>query len=285
MKRIFLTILIFVFLIAVPIVFINADKSLSKIQKENYIRIGYAIEAPFAFLKQDGEVTGVSPEVAKVIVKKLGIQNIEWRLNEFGNLIDELNSEKIDIIAAGMYISPERAKLVSFSEPTFHVNESFLVVKGNPKNLTSFKQALTVPEIILATLSGSIEEYLLRKIGFSDDQLVLVPDTHTGKTAVESGLADGLALSAPTGQWLIAQDEKKELEVIQLSQQPKIFVQEKIGYGSVQFRKKDKQLQEAWNKELKSFIGSEEHLKIIEDFGFTENELPGNMSTNEILSP
>jgi ABC-type amino acid transport substrate-binding protein len=37
---------------------------------------------------------------------------------EFGSLINELESNKIDIIATGMF-SEERSRRINFSEPTF----------------------------------------------------------------------------------------------------------------------------------------------------------------------
>jgi Bacterial extracellular solute-binding proteins, family 3 len=105
------------------------DQSLTRLQQEGTIRIGYAVEAPYAFLKPGGEVTGESPKVAKQIVARPGIRRIEWRQSEFGSLISGLESGRFDVIAAGMFITPERAQRVSFSEPTFHVQQGLLVPK------------------------------------------------------------------------------------------------------------------------------------------------------------
>ena len=69
-----------------------SDQSLSRLQQAGVIRIGYTVEAPYAFLKPGGEVTGESPEVAKQIVARLGIRHIEWRQVEFGALISELEA-------------------------------------------------------------------------------------------------------------------------------------------------------------------------------------------------
>lgn len=53
------------------------DQSLTRLQQADTIRIGYAIEAPFAFLNS----------VAKEIVARVGIQRIEWVQTDFGSLI------------------------------------------------------------------------------------------------------------------------------------------------------------------------------------------------------
>lgn len=264
--------------------YFNQDHSLSDIQKTKTIRIGYSIEPPYAFVKPNGDVTGLSTTVAKEIAKRLKITNIEWRLIEFGSLINELESDKIDLIATGMYINKERAKRILFSEPTFHVKQSLIVLKGNPKKLHSYEQAYKIDGIKIAVLEGAIEEFLLKEIGFSEHQIIQVPDVASGKTVVEAEIADALALSQPSLKWMIAHQEMETLEIAIPFLEPKIAQKYNLGYGAVQFQKNDKALQTAWNNELESFIGSPRHLEILAEFGFTSNELPSKIKTAEILN-
>ena len=121
---------------------VSRDRSLERYRAAGVIRIGYAVEAPFAFSAAGGQVTGESPEMAKSVGRHLGIERIEWRQTEFNALISELENGFIDVIAAGMFITAQRAKRVSFSEPTFHVLQALLVSRGNPKKLHSYGQAL-----------------------------------------------------------------------------------------------------------------------------------------------
>lgn len=264
---------------------VSRDTSLAQLQEAGTIRIGYAIEAPYAFLKPGGEVTGESPEVAKLIVARLGIQQIEWRLVEFDALISDLESGRIDVIAAGMFITPQRAQRVSFSEPTFHVLQGLLVAKGNPKQIHSYQQAAMQADIRIAVLAGSVEEDLLERMGVPDGQLVVVPDALTGRVAIETGLADGLALSSPALRWMALKNPDGLIEMAQPFEQPMFTRQEGLGYGAFAFRKTDTQLLSAWNTEIEALIGSSEHLEIISKFGLTEAELPGDMTVQEIVAP
>ena len=273
-------------LIVIPLflLLISRDQSLTRLQKTGEIKIGYAVEAPYVFLKSGGEVTGEEVEVARVIVSRLNIQNITWRLVEFNNLIPELEAGRIDIIVAGMFITPERGTRVSFSEPTFHVQQGLLVADGNPKQLQSYSQATTQTGIKIAVISGAIEEALLMDMGVDDSQIVRVPDALTGRVAVETGIVDGLALSALTIRWMASQDQLGRTEVAKPFSQENLPQYQRLGYGAVVFRQKDKQLREAWNVALKNFIGSPEHLNLLGTFGFTLQELPGIVTTKEILS-
>ena len=46
------------------------------------------------------------------------------------------------------------------------------------------------------------------------------------------------------------------------------------GHGGFGFRKEDTDLYEAFNKELKAFIGTPEHIALVESFGFGKDYLP-----------
>lgn len=263
----------------------NQDDSLLALKKNGVIRIGYSVEAPYAFLNARGAVTGESIEIAKIVIARLGIQRIEWRQVEFDELIPELQSGRIDVIAAGMFITPERAKSINFSEPTFHVRQGLLVAKGNPRQLHSYQQVLDHPGAKIAVLSGSIEEKMMPALGFSEAQWENVPDAWTGQVAVQTGLVDGLALSSPTIQWMVTHEKLDGVDAAIPFEQSLIWNQERLGYGGFAFRKGDLQLLQAWNAILKPYIGSSEHLKLIEQYGFSQAELPGKISTQEIIVP
>ncbi|WP_432671207.1 transporter substrate-binding domain-containing protein [Flavobacterium sp. SM2513] len=283
MKKVILLLIIILTIVFIIGVFRNKDNSLTSIQEADTIRIGYSIEAPFSYVTTDGEVTGLSVMEAKEITKRLGIKNTEWRLMEFGSLINELESNKIDVIAAGMYITPQRAKRIRFSLPTFHIMQGLAVPVGNPKNLHSYEQIFALSDLKICALKGSIEESLLLKLGFGSNRLVLTPDIESGIVAVSTGICDALALSSATLPWMNTHYNQK-IEVVADFKQPERALKEKLGYGAFGFHKKNIQLQKAWNKELKAFVGSPSHLNLYDAFGFTKQELPGKITIEEIIA-
>lgn len=276
-------ILVVVFLIGLSasyFILLPRDTSLTHLQENKRIRIGYAIEAPYAYISTDGTVTGESIEVAKVIVEALGIDHIKWIETNFDTLIAGLLEDRFDVIAAGMFIQPERAKKVQFSNPTFHVKPGLLVPVGNPLQLHSYEDIASKGATV-AVLYGSVEETLLRDAGVAESHLVLVPDALTGETALRTGLVDGLALSSPTVQWIATNDPTYTTEAIVITKVSTL--DPNWGYGAFAFRPTDDQLIEAWNRELSAYIGSPNHLNLITPFGFTEAELPGAVTTSMVL--
>lgn len=258
--------------VALGLVFVGRDTSLERLRREGHIRIGYAVEAPYAFLTPEGEVTGESPEVAKRIVDRLGIRRIIWRNMEFGELIPELNAGRIDVIAAGLFVTEQRAKQAFFSLPTFKVRHGLLVRKETPFRFGCCYDVLTNAAVRVAVLEGSVEEEKLRGYGVSPSRIRVVPDALTGYAAVESDVVDALVLSAPAVQWMARKGRPGRTE--SLCDFDVFPSGGESAHGAFAFRKGDRRLVEAWNACLKAFLGSSEHRTLVARFGFTAAELP-----------
>jgi polar amino acid transport system substrate-binding protein len=244
------------------------------VQRDGVIRIGYAPEAPYAFLGAGGEVTGEAPEITKVVTARLGIARINWRLIRFEELIPELEAGNIDVIAAGLFVTPERAQRVLFSRPTFRVQQALLVAAGNPLRLDSYRALVAHPTARAALLAGSIEAPLVRLLGMPSRRRVAVPDSLTGRVAVETGLADALALSSPTIRWMAATSPSGRTEVAAPFEQVALAGPPRAAEGAFAFRRSDRRLQAAWDDVLRTYVGSTAHRELVAAFGFTADELP-----------
>src|SRR5215208_1574886 len=92
----------------------HAETTLERAKREGFIRVGFANEAPYGFATPDGKLTGEAPEVAKAVLAKIGIPQVDGVLTEFGSLIPGLKAGRFDIIAAGMFINPKRCAEIAF---------------------------------------------------------------------------------------------------------------------------------------------------------------------------
>ncbi|GAK54050.1 extracellular solute-binding protein family 3 [Candidatus Moduliflexus flocculans] len=261
--------------------FERRDQSFARLQRANVIHIGYAVEAPFAFLEA-GDVTGAFPEIAKRVANALGIARIEWMQADFDALIPALEAGRIDVIAAGLFITQERAQRVAFSEPVIRVQQSLLVQKGNPRGLHSYQAAATRADVSIAVIAGAVEETILRQIGVPDAQIIVVPDALTGHVAVKSGMVDGLALSAPTIRWMALRSPLTSTEVAAPFEQPDLPFFKKIGYAAFAIRQTDRRLLSAWNRAQSDLMKEGDYLALLTAFGFDETELPENITTKEL---
>jgi polar amino acid transport system substrate-binding protein len=247
----------------------SAETTLQRIQRTGEVRIGYANENPFAYTTPDGTVTGESPEIAKKIFAKLGVKKVDAVLTEWGALIPGLRAGRFDVIAAGMYVTPERCKQVAFADPQYQIPDTLLVLKGNPKNLKSYADVAKQPDTKLAVMAGTAELGYSRAAGIKDEQILQVPDTTAQLQAVRARRSDAAVGTALTMKGLAAKGGP-ELEAIpNFTDDPK-----HIGYGALAFRPEDTDLRDAVNKELHAWLGTEDHLKTVAPFGFDKSNLP-----------
>ena len=251
----------------------SRDTSFERVSREGVIRIGYAVEAPYAFV-DGGRVTGESPDVAARVVRALGIPRVAWVQTTFDRLLPELIDGRFDVIAAGMFVTPERTSRVAFSHPTFRVRQSLLVRKGNPLDLHAYDDIAARADCRVAVVASAFERDLLVLAGVPHDRVVQVPDSQTGRVAVESGLVDALALSSITIAWLASRDSLGRTEVATPFAQPTHGHEGGVSAGAFAFRPQELALRDAWNTALAPFVGTEDHLRMIAPYGFTPADLP-----------
>jgi polar amino acid transport system substrate-binding protein len=93
---------------------------------------------PFAYIDKTGQPSGFDVEAMTWIAKEIGVevshQPIEW-----DGIITSLLTKKIDIIASGMSITPERAMKVDFTNPYWVIKQVMVTKKGS---------ALTIDELL-----------------------------------------------------------------------------------------------------------------------------------------
>lgn len=150
------------------------ESTLEKAKRQGYITVGFANEAPYAYATPDGKLTGEAVEVSRTILKKLGINEMNGVLTEFGSLIPGLNANRFDIITAEMWINAARAQQVSFANPDYQIGEGIAVKAGNPMNLHSYKDIEANSKVKVGAMSGSAEIKELTGSGVAETR-----DTHS----------------------------------------------------------------------------------------------------------
>lgn len=89
---------------------------------------------PFEYIEK-GQIVGFDIDLIKAIAESQGIE-VEFQDISFDSLIPGLNAGTIDIVASGMTITEERAKVVDFTEPYYSANQAVLVKEGSGKTVT-----------------------------------------------------------------------------------------------------------------------------------------------------
>ncbi len=261
----------------------KAVSLLAKIKARGYITVGYADEAPFAYIDpKTGKLTGESPTVLRAVMNKLGVKHIRGVLTNFGALIPALKAGRFDVIAAGMYITPLRCRQIAFSNPTFAIGDGFVVKKGNPLHLHSYSNFLHHPHRLLGVVQGAIEYNYARQLGIPKQQIRLFPDAPSALAAVENGRVNAYAATELTVRRLVRQSHGAGVEAASPFHNPVIHGVKQLGYGAFGFRRANVKLRRAVDRILKSYVPSRQHLQAVKRFGFTAADMPGKVTADQL---
>ncbi|MYU22174.1 ectoine/hydroxyectoine ABC transporter substrate-binding protein EhuB [Streptomyces sp. SID8352] len=242
---------------------------LGRLRAQGVARLGIAGEIPFGYIDRNGELTGEAPKLAEVVFKRLGVDRVQPVPTEFGSLIPGLASQQFDVVAAGMYINPDRCAQVIFSDPDYQMLDSFIVRKGNPLGLHDYRDVVE-KKARFATGTGYAEIAYAVEAGYEEDDILIVPDQVAGLNAVEAGRVDVFAGTALTTREVVRKSRKAEATE---AFKPLVDGEPHVDGGGFAFRPTETNLRDAFNGELRKLKRSGELLRILRPFGFTEDEM------------
>lgn len=236
---------------------------LEELQEAGTVTVGIANEVPYGYEDEDsGEITGEAPEIARRVFEELGIENMEAVVTEFGGLIGGLQSGNFDMIAAGMYINPDRAEQVLFTDPDYCVLESMLVPEGNPDGLTNYN-SVAETDVVLAVASGTVNVDYAVWAGIPDDQIEEFSGIEDQYDALAAGRVD-----AVSGTIITVQQHADVMEGFEaLPAFPALDEEgnEILGCGGFGFRYENEALRDEFNRVLNELKESGEVADIVEE--------------------
>ncbi len=138
---------------------------------------------------------GYDVEIAKRIAEGLGkelvVEKIEW-----SGLLPALQSGIIDMIAAGMSPTAERAESIDFSDNYYKSDLVMVVRKGS-----EYENATSIHDFSGATVTGQLETFHYTVIDQIDGVVkdTAMSDFTAMRVALESGIIDGYVSERPEG--------------------------------------------------------------------------------------
>lgn len=246
-----------------------------RVRETGVLRVGYAVEAPYAYVAPSLEVTGESPETARLVAHEIGVRHIEWVQVSFANLIPELLDGRFDVIAAGLFMTEDRQRRVAFSLPTLQVGPGVLMRADQEGNLAAPLSWLLKSPGRIAVLEGAVEASRLVALGVAPQRLWPVGTARMGVDAVARGMADALVLSWPTTLAVAASTPGGAMRAVRL--QPPDAPGAKVEQDRVAFafHPRQQRLREAWDQALQRVRGSPGHVAVLQTFGFDASDIPG----------
>lgn len=149
------------------------------------LRVGTYLSIPNVMRADDGKLSGADIDIAARVAKDMGVA-LDVKTLDWDQLIPALQRGDIDLIVAGLTITPERALQVYFSNP---YSSSGISIATNIKLTADFGSIdnLNSPVIAIGAIAGTVSEDAARQI-FPKARI----KTFTAESQAEDALVKGL---------------------------------------------------------------------------------------------
>lgn len=235
----------------------NTDLSLARVQKTGELLWGADVVGGVPYVYEDpehpGVYTGFEMEIAQVIAREMNVK-LKLVVKAWDTLIPELQRGSFDMAMNGIEDTPDREKIVAFSNP-YYIYSQQLTVRNDTKGIQSLEDLKGKK---VATLSGSAAEDILR--GTEGVQAVVNPEIIYSYRDLAAGRVDAVLLDKP-------------IAVAYGATNPKLMnVGESFAEGRyiIAFRSEDVALKEKVNQILERMRASEELQLILTKYGLMD---------------
>ncbi|MFA7669503.1 MAG: ectoine/hydroxyectoine ABC transporter substrate-binding protein EhuB [Burkholderiaceae bacterium] len=264
--------------VALCIPYVGAQAaSLAEIKERGQIRIAVANEIPYGYVDLQGDAKGAGPDVARQIMKQLGVENIQWITTSFSSLIPGLRADHFDMVAAEMAILPERCKQVLFSEPNTSYGEGLLVASGNPQDLHSYQEFADSDQKV-AIMAGADQLEMLQALGVPSERMVTISNNADAISTVSTGRAAAYAATSLTVSELAKQSDR--VEAAANFTDPVIDGTPVRSWGGFTFSQNSEDLRNAVSEELAKFKQTSEWKEILTTYGFSDTDASESTKRN-----
>jgi polar amino acid transport system substrate-binding protein len=186
-----------------------ARSNLETITKRGILRVGVSPFTPWVFKGKNGEWVGFEIDVAKKLAKDMGVTpkfiSYDWE-----KLIPALNGGEIDIISAGMAITPQRALKVNFSSPYATSGISLATNIERTRHIKSVEE-LNRKAISIGVISATVSEGFAKRI-FNKASIVAFKKSKEAENAIVTGKIHAYLEAKPIPRF-IALDHPSKVDV------------------------------------------------------------------------
>ena len=274
---------VFVAALAVqPVVLAQGIKD--KVLKDSKITVGIYNQAPWGFKNEAGETKGFDVDLIRAALTNMGVKEIEFVITQFPALIPGLQAGRFDIATGGLYITPQRCKLVSFTETSLKVPDAAVVRAGNPKGIRSFADIAQKTDVTFGATRGSLTAQHADMAGVPKDRQVLFQDNASTMSALLAGRVDVMVSTSGAAVALLSDPKVKGLErvmpfkgVIDKDKGEEVF-----GNVALAFRQDDNALRDMFDVQIAKFKADGTLKAIMTRYGFSEAETAASIPRDQL---
>ena len=208
------------------------------------LRIGTVDDLPPLIFRQKGGWEGLEADLGRALADRLGMQPV-FVAYPSEALSAALIEGKVDLLMAGVTITPERRVQMDFSAPYLVVGQVAVI---RPADMMRYNTEIKIRSTTnrVGVVKGTAGRRLVTRY-FTNAARVVFSDVEEAALALREGRIDLLIYDAPSALWMALRHEK------QLAIAPALFAREEIAWafrrGSVALREASNQALADWQKD------------------------------------
>jgi polar amino acid transport system substrate-binding protein len=237
---------------------------------EEKVVFAYIEEPPFA-ATINGQPAGSDVDVAKAVLAKMGIKDVELRKVEFAELLPGVAANRWKMNTA-LFVTPERCKTVAYSNPIWALVDGMIIRAGNPKHISSYA-SVAASDAKLGVVKGTVQIGTAKAAGVPADRIIEFGAQEDIIAAIKDGRVDAYPNTVLGHRALLASLKDPDLALAQPFEPASEHGRPKAGFGAFSFSRADGAFIARFNAELARFLGSDEHRAILAKYGFGNDEI------------
>lgn len=174
-------------------------RPLQQVLNQGTLRVGVALAAPWALRDASGALIGFEVDVANQLADDMRVE-AQILVYGFDELVQALESGEIDVIAAGLAITPDRALHVNFSTPYASSGISLATNLAATADVERLED-LNNKDYRIAAVAGSVAAQLAERI-LPLAQVVTFDDLESAAAALIAGDVDAYLEEEPVPTYL-----------------------------------------------------------------------------------
>ena len=171
------------------------------IQKRGTLRVGVAEFVPWTFRNPQGNLEGHEIDIGRQIAHDMGVEP-DFKVYDLEGLFGALDRGDIDVIAAGLAITPSRALHIEYSTPYFESGTTLVVNTQAAAGVTDV-ESLNREGRVVVTVEDSYSAEIAPLL-FDDASIMPVETEAEAEKALVTGKAQGSVVNLAEAQYLVA---------------------------------------------------------------------------------
>lgn len=179
-----------------------AIDTVATIRQRGRLRVGVVANPPFVTRSASGELMGYSIDLGQQLAADLGV-TAEFVPTSWSQVVPDLLTRQFDVIASGLWLTPARALVINFTNPS-SMGAMHLVANKTLAGAMKTRQDFDRPDVRIVVSAGTSQEGVVARL-FPRATLVKVEGDADPLAPVLDGKAHALVVTTPSPQLVVTQ--------------------------------------------------------------------------------